>query len=52
MSPVEGDLADVVSVPSLEPSLRGETPVPGELGHAATELGHVELECLLEEEQA
>ena len=41
-----------MSVPSLEASLREETPVPGELGHAAAKLGHVELERLLEEEQA
>ena len=50
--PVEGYLADKVCVRSHEASLRGEPPAPGELRHAGAELGHVEPECLLEEEQA
>ena len=49
---VEGYLADKVCVRSHEASLRGEPPAPGELRHAGAELGHVEPECLLEEEQA
>ena len=50
--PVEGYLADKVCVRSLEASLSREPPAPGELRHAGAELGHVEPERLLEEEQA
>ena len=50
--PVERYLADKVCVRSHEASLRRESPAPGELRHAGAELGHVEPECLLEEEQA
>ena len=50
--PVESYLADKVCVRRPEASLRREPPAPGELGHAGAELGHIEPERLLEEEQA